>query len=179
MRQRKQQRLIHFDYTTPGAYFVTICVSDMQCKLGDVVEGQMVLNEAGELVKTCWLDLPHHYSNCDLDEFVVMPNHFHGIVRIVGNGLKPFPTQHGLPEIVRGLKTFSSRRINASKSGNPFQWQKSFYDRVVRNENELHLIREYIVNNPMSWELDKNNQDINGNHLFVGNSRDCSLQERG
>jgi len=86
---------------------------------------------------------------------------------LVGNGLKPFPTQHGLPEIIRGFKTFSSRHINDACPPKHFHWQKSYYDRVVRDERELHLIREYIVNNPLSWELDKNDKDINGNKLFV------------
>ncbi|MEE9914146.1 MAG: transposase [Deltaproteobacteria bacterium] len=173
MNNRKKQRLPEFDYSAPGAYFVTICVQGMQCCLGNVTDGNMILNDSGVIVQNSWLDLPNHYSNCNLDEFVVMPNHVHGILNIadissanVGNGFKPFPTQHGLPEIIRGFKTFSSRRINEINTELPFHWQKSYYDRVVRDEKELQLIREYIVNNPLRWELDKNDKDINGNKLF-------------
>ena len=83
---------------------------------------------------------------------------------MVGNGLKPFPTkQHGLSEVVRALKTFSSRRINeTAKNGNFFRWQKSFYDHVIRNEWELNNIREYIQTNPLRWELDFENPLVNG-----------------
>lgn len=171
MKERKKQRLPEFDYSTPGAYFVTICVQGMEYRFGEVCGGDMVLNVAGMTAQKCWLDLPNHYSNCSLDEFVIMPNHVHAILNIVGNGFNPFPTdgvkQHGLPEIIRGFKTFSSRRINVIDKNHQFRWQKSYYERVVRYEDELHLIRQYINNNPLSWELDKNNSDINGNELFM------------
>lgn len=123
----------------------------------------MDLNEWGGIVQTCWNDLPGHYANVKLDEHEVMPNHFHGIIVIdnVGNGLKPFPTtakRHGLSEIVRGFKTFSSRRINEKLTdGKRFQWQKSYYDHVIRNEKSLNQIREYIRNNPLKWETDPEN----------------------
>jgi len=92
-----------------------------------------------------------------------MPNHIHGIVVIhnnntVGNGFKPFPT-HGLSEMLRGFKTFSSREINKKiKSDNKFQWQKSFYDHVIRNEKSLHNLRHYITFNSLKWELDIENK---------------------
>ena len=180
MHERKKQRLPGFDYSAPGAYFVTICVQGMQCRFGEVRNSNIVLNEVGMKARQCWLDLPNHYINCSLDEYVIMPNHVHGILHIVGNGLNnlkvtsPFPTecqpnvkQHGLPEIIRGFKTFSSRRINEITTEHSFRWQKSYYERVVRDKNELHLIREYICNNPLSWELDKNNSDVKGNELFM------------
>ena len=91
-----------------------------------------------------------------------MPNHIHGIIvikneNIVGIGLKPFPT-YGLSEMIRGFKTYSSRKINEEiKNSKKFQWQKSFYDHVVRNENELFRIREYVQNNPLKWDLDREN----------------------
>jgi REP element-mobilizing transposase RayT len=110
--------------------------------------------------------LPNHYSHIDLDEYVVMPNHFHGIVWIRGDGragLKPAPTAdrpraHPLSEIVRAFKTFSARRINQMRStpGMPV-WQRDYYERVVRNERELNAIREYIQTNPLRWHLDKEN----------------------
>lgn len=108
-----------------------------------------------------------------------MPNHMHGIViidndidesdnSVVGNGLKPFRTEpfptkrkklHGLSEIMRGFKTFSSRRINEKNPVDKFQWQKSFYDHVIRNDESLCKIREYIMINPEKWEFDKKNLD--------------------
>lgn len=159
MLKRKQNRLTNYNYSQPGYYFVTICTQNRICCFGDVINGEMVLNNYGQTVKTCWFDLPNHYANCNLDEFSVIPNHFHGIIIIapVGNGLKPFPTKtHGLPEIIRGFKTFSSRKINNLNQIN-FSWQKSFYDHVIRKDESLDKIREYIKNNPKRWELDTEN----------------------
>ena len=128
----------------------------------------MVLNEYGNIVSAFWDDLPSHYPNIKTDECVVMPNHVHGIIVIdnnAGNGLKPFPTQHGLSEIMRGFKTFSSRKINEIiSSETKFQWQKSFYDHVIRNEKSLNCVREYITINPARWDLDIENRNV-GNGL--------------
>ena len=121
------------------------------------------LNEIGETVKQCWDDLPNHYANCKLDEFVIMLDHVHGIVIIdneigVEAGLKPASTndhskRHGLFEIIRGFKTFSSRRINKIQNSFYFQWQRDYYEHIIRNENELNRIRKYIINNPLKWEI--------------------------
>jgi len=170
LKERKNNRLRGFDYSTPGWYFVTVCVQDMDCVLGEVIDRQMVLNEAGRITEKCWLDLPNHYDNCKLDYMVVMPNHVHGIVIVtkVGTGLKPVPTGNGtslkqvptdkysLSEIIRGFKTFSSRCINGS--GKYFRWQRSFYDHIIRFEkNELENIQRYIMQNPTKWEFERNN----------------------
>jgi len=162
MRERKHIRLRNYDYSRSGYYFVTVCTIGRKEFFGDIREAGMELSRYGEIVKRCWYDLPRHYPNCSLDSFVIMPNHVHGIIvidndTVVGNGLKPFPT-HGLSEMVRGFKTFSSRRINGRILGSDrFQWQKSFYDHIVRSEKSLDLIREYIQNNPLKWELDGEN----------------------
>ena len=161
LRERNRNRLKDFDYSTAGYYFVTICTKYMQEWFGDVVEGKMMLNECGRIVQECWFNLPNHYSNCRLDEFIVMPNHVHGIINLhsnVGNGLKPFPTiQYSLSEVIRGLKTFSSRKINKIDKMDRFQWQKSFYDHIIRTEQSLYVIRKYIRNNPLKWDEDRNN----------------------
>ena len=163
MKKRKLNRLRDYDYSKSGYYFVTICTKDRNEFFGRVEEEKMNLNNFGEIVSQCWYDLPKHYSNCSLDSFVIMPNHVHGIIvidneKIVGNGLKPFPT-YGLPEIVRGFKTFSSRRINEMiKEDNNFQWQKSFFDHVIRNEKSLENLRQYIIYNSLKWELDIENR---------------------
>ncbi|MFA5346182.1 MAG: transposase [Candidatus Omnitrophota bacterium] len=177
MDQRKPNRLKNYDYSQNGYYFVTICIHSRREWFGKINNGVMELNETGHIVLACWNDLPNHYRNIELDEFIVMPNHAHGIVVIgnVGNGLKPFPTDgiqiyademknpryHGLPEIMRGFKTFSSRRVNETiKTGNKFHWQKSFYDHVIRDEMSLGRIREYIRNNPKQWDTDKENVNM-------------------
>jgi REP-associated tyrosine transposase len=165
---RKRNRLHGYDYSMPGFYFVTICVKNRQSLFGIIEDNKMILNKIGGIVDECWFDLPNHYENCKLHEFIIMPNHFHGIIEIVdenyfnrekvGNGLKPFPTK-ALSEIIRGLKTFSSRKINSRQNNFRFQWQKSFYDRIIENENELINIREYIKNNPEMWQIDRNNPE--------------------
>ena len=162
MEHRKPNRLRGYDYSKNGYYFVTICAQDLVEWFGKIENDQMVLNECGQIVSECWRDLPNHYRNIKLDEAIIMPNHIHGIIIIennVGNGFKPFPTKiHGLSEIMRGFKTFSSRKINNKITNNRrFHWQKSFYDHVIRNENELTFIREYILNNPKKWDLDTEN----------------------
>ena len=140
----------------------------------------MCLNDAGEMVMKTWEDLPNHYGNITLDEFVIMPNHIHGIIVMtnvgaglkparpsskgvddVRAGLKPAPTktkQHGLSEIVRAMKTFASRRINAVRNtpGVPV-WQRNYYEHIIRDDEELDRIREYIVNNPARWAEDEEN----------------------
>jgi len=162
VRKRKLNRLKDYDYSKSGYYFVTICTKNREEWFGKIENGQMLLSRCGEIVRICWDELVQHYMNCSLDSFVIMPNHVHGIIvidneKIVGNGLKPFPTC-GLPEIVRGFKTFSSRRINEMiKEGNHFQWQKSFYDHVIRNEKSLENLRQYIIYNSLKWELDIEN----------------------
>jgi REP element-mobilizing transposase RayT len=167
MKERKLTRLKGYDYSQCGYYFVTICTKDREEWFGKVEDGEMVLNTYGEVARNCWYDLPKHYLNCSLDSFVIVPNHVHGIIVIrsektVGNGLKPFPT-HDLSEIIRGFKTFSSRRMNAEMMGNnKFHWQKSFYDHVIRNDRSLDNLRQYILNNPLKWELDiENNRGLN------------------
>ncbi len=153
MHERKLNRFRGYDYSTPGAYFVTICVKGRKSVFGDILNDIMQINRNGEIVTNCWHDLLNHYHNIKLDQFVIMPNHVHGIIHIidnpgniVGNGLKPFPTgipaikHHGLPEIIRGFKTFSSRRINELKPEKRFQWQKSYHDRIIRDKEELNRI---------------------------------------
>jgi REP element-mobilizing transposase RayT len=93
-------------------------------------------------------DLPNHYKNIELSEFVIMPNHVHGIIHIIENKITPAKP---LSEVIRGFKTFSSRRINETNPKEKFQWQKSYYDRIIRNEREYSLIQTYILNNPRNW----------------------------
>jgi len=166
--RRKSIRLQEYDYSQTGAYFVTACVKDREYLFGHINNEIMILNEYGKIALSCWNDWPNHYSHIRLDAFQIMPNHVHGIVFIVvGAGLKPAPTptkRHGLPEIVRAFKTFSARHINESRRtpGEPI-WQRNYYDRVIRDEDELNRIREYVIYNPLKWDLDNDNpQNWNG-----------------
>jgi REP element-mobilizing transposase RayT len=165
VHHRRSIRLKGYDYTQCGAYFVTICTWRRGILFGAVVDGAMILNENGRLVQSVWEDLPNHYTNVALDAFVVMPNHVHGIIILnnggndVGAGLKPAPTPahiHGLPEIVRALKTFTARRINElHKSPGAPVWQRNYYEHIIRNEADWRRIFDYIQNNPACWQEDQ------------------------
>lgn len=175
--ERKNIRLRDFDYSKTGYYFVTMCTYNREHLFGEIIEGNMVLNGAGKIVEKSWLDLPNHNTNIELDYYQIMPSHFHFIIKIVGDGSKPSqfdgskfwagcepaPTgnsvkNHGLPEIIRQLKTFSSKKINEMRKikGIPV-WQRNYYEHIIRNENELFRIRNYIINNPINWEYDEEN----------------------
>jgi len=164
LHHRRSIRLKAYDYSQTGMYFLTICVNERACLFGEIKNGAMSLNDAGKIVESTWNDLPGHYAHVALDEFVIMPDHVHGIIVIdahVGAGFKPAPTKpaptrHGLPEIVRAFKTFSSRRINEARGMRGVSlWQRNYWERVIRNEQELTGLREYIHNNQLQWELDK------------------------
>ena len=109
-------RLNGFDYAKPGNYFITICTKDRKPLFGEITDGKIKLSEAGKIVSECWSDLPNHYPNVILDEFIVMPNHIHGII-IIRKGLEN-NSKHGLSEFVRAFKSFSSRRINELRKSN-------------------------------------------------------------
>jgi putative transposase len=168
--RRRSLRLPGYDYAQAGAYFVTICTQNRECLFGQIIDRGMQVNPYGMVVQSCWDDLPKHYRHVELDVFVIMPNHVHGIILLtnpktatdVGAGLKPAPTQvgkhHALSEIIRAFKTFSSQRINQLRGlpGTPL-WQRNYYEHVIRGEKELHNLRQYIANNPLQWALDRDN----------------------
>jgi putative transposase len=145
-------RLQNCDYSHPGFYFITLCINNRERLFGIISDGKMVLNEYGHIVDQCWLDLPNHYQNMKLDAYVVMPNHFHGIIKIV-NGSNQ---RYGLSEYVRALKTFSARRINELRhTVGKNVWQYGYYDHVIRDDASLQRIREYIFKNPEKWKNDR------------------------
>jgi REP element-mobilizing transposase RayT len=139
-----------------------------------VVDGVIRHSAEGEIVGRIWLCLPNHYPNVEIDAFVVMPNHAHGLVILrghVGAGFKPAPTScegsltvepvgrhHSLSEIVRGFKALSARRINdlRGRRGAPV-WQRGFYEHVIRDEEDLDRVRRYIEANPTCWADDEEN----------------------
>ncbi|NEP14968.1 MAG: transposase [Symploca sp. SIO2C1] len=155
LRSRRSIHLPEYDYTQPGAYFITTCSWQRQCLFGDINHGQMKLSRYGETVKFNWFNLTRVYPYVNLDAFVLMPNHLHGIIVLTEQAIAT-RKHHGLPEVVRGLKTFSARRINQLRNnrGVPV-WQRGYYEKVIRNEQSLQNIREYIINNPLGWEKDE------------------------
>ena len=156
IHHRRSIRLRDYDYSCDGAYFVTICTYQRECLLGEIMNRTMRLKEYGRIVQTQWQQLPEHYSGIQLDEFVVMPNHIHGIIEIVG--AQSIVSIKTVGEIIRGFKARCTYAINQLRNnpGSPV-WQRNYYERVIRDDCELDAIRQYIVENPVKWEEDENN----------------------
>jgi len=161
---RRSIRLQGYDYSQVGAYFVTVCVQNRKCLLGDILKDEMRLNDAGRMVERWWVELGNKFPSFELDEYVVMPNHFHGIIIIVGADLCVRP----IPEIVQWFKTMTTNEyIRSVKSLGwiPFNarlWQRNYYERVIRNEEEMCRIRQYIADNPAQWTHDRENPHMDG-----------------
>ncbi|OIP68571.1 MAG: transposase [Oscillatoriales cyanobacterium CG2_30_40_61] len=151
IHHRRSIRIPGYDYSQPGAYFVTICIWQRECLLGEIQDENILLSNYGEVVNFNWFNLIRVYPHIELDSFVIMPNHIHGIIII-----KEQNRGHSLSEIVRGFKTFSARRINQirSVSGIPV-WQRGYYEHIIRNETAFSKIQEYIINNPYNWETEE------------------------
>ena len=193
--RRRSIRLKDYDYATSGAYFVTVCTQNRACLFGDVVDNAVRLNEYGGIVLACWDEIPAHFAHVELDAFVVMPNHVHGII-VLTDGIHaasfppitpvaPVGAQHAAPlsvsrtprprvqpgslgAIVRAFKSAVTQCINAARrrgtgaaccaptSTSPV-WQGNYYEHVIRDEEALHRLREYIRDNPASWADDEEN----------------------
>lgn len=178
---RQSIRLRGYDYSQAGAYFITLCIENREYLLGDVVDGVMQLNDFGKVIVDSWLWLASRYVYVELDEYVVMPNHFHAVLVITDDGRntvgairespvhiidggkggsRTAPTKKTLGRLIGAFKTVSTKKINQLRNTPAMPlWQRNYFERVVRDENELRLIREYIVNNPMRWQYDKLNGD--------------------
>lgn len=153
----KSSRLERWDYGSNGKYFVTICTKDMQHYFGSLSENEIALNELGKHAENCWRSISERYSFVDLDQFIIMPNHIHGIIMICKKEHREYtPNKFGpqidnLGGIIRGFKSGVS---SFAKSNNIcFQWQSRFFDRIIRNDQELDNIRQYITENPKRWHL--------------------------
>ena len=172
--RRRSIRLPGHDYTQPGAYFVTICTYNREPLFGQVVDGKMVMNAFGRIVWEEWFRTAQVRPNVELfeDEFVVMPNHIHGIIWIVGepvgatrrvaptDGHPRGPVPGSIGAIVGQFKSIVTKRINQMR-GTPGArvWQRNYYERIIRNERALNAIRRYIAENPLRWYRDRYNPD--------------------
>jgi REP element-mobilizing transposase RayT len=164
---RRAMRLKGYDYSLPGMYFVTICVRERECALGEILNGNLYLSEFGEIAFNFWEPVTQHFPNVIIDQFIVMPNHVHAIIHIC-EGKKPTLNQEltehrsspTLGNIIGYYKYQTTKQINqiGENVGTPF-WQERFYDHIIRNDEELNATREYIVSNPLKWELDIDHPD--------------------
>jgi REP element-mobilizing transposase RayT len=154
----ESSRLKDWDYSIPWWYYVTICTKDMKCWFGEIKKGKMILNDLGKFVENTWKEIPEHYPAVELDYYVIMPNHFHGIIIInnVETGHAP-SLQIKRPTLGNIIGSFKSALTKwAHQNGYPhFKWQPRYYDHIIRNEKDLHRIRTYIQNNPLKWEIDE------------------------
>lgn len=164
---RKRNRWIEWDYSSDGYYFITICTQNREEYFGEIKNGEMILNAYGQIVQKQWFWLGEQYKYIKLDEFIIMPNHVHGII-VIDNGIigkigtiniDIYHRRHNLlSKTINAFKMTSSKLIHENKLAE-FKWQRSFYDHIIRDKKSLNNIRQYIINNPMKWFRDRNNKE--------------------
>jgi len=182
IHHRSSIRLKGYDYSQEGLYFITICTQGRLCLFGEIENGGMALNDAGGMVKHQWQELICRFDNIKLYEFIIMPNHFHGIIEfVVGVPLvgtqnsEQIPTMEqslqikGQPQgiaptvgdAVGAFKSLSTNEYIRNVKQNNWQafdrklWQRNYYEHIIRNEQDLNRIREYISTNPLKWQDDE------------------------
>jgi REP element-mobilizing transposase RayT len=190
---RRSIRLRGYDYSRAGAYFVSICTKDRKCLFGDIENQEMALNDAGRMVEKWYVELENKFQDIRCDKYIIMPNHFHAIILNIGpvpvgadlcvcpDDLRVCPddyrygrtsgehTGSPLHRVIQWFKTMTTNDyIRGVKQYGwaPFPgklWQRNYYEHIVRNENEMSHIRQYIRNNPAQWASDKDNPSIEDN----------------
>jgi REP element-mobilizing transposase RayT len=149
---RRHHRLSGYDYSTPGFYFVTLCIQDRLPLLGTIAGDQVIYSPAGALVCECCEEIPHRSPGIMLDTLVVMPDHLHAILSLTREPLSLSDVIHHLKSRATAQYAIGVRYSNWP----PFHgklWQQGFYDRVIRDDQELAAIRAYVVQNPLRWSL--------------------------
>ena len=176
-RQRGSMRLSGHDYAEPGSYFVTICTQNRDLVFGDFADGEVRLSGFGRTANAAWEEIPAHFAGVEVDEYVVMPNHVHGIIVIVLSTPGPTPRatrasplrgaagpgKGSIGAIVGSYKSAVSRGINQTRGkGGVSVWQRSYYEHIIRDEADLNRIRQYIWDNPARWDQDPENPHVAG-----------------
>jgi REP element-mobilizing transposase RayT len=180
IHHRRSRRLKGYDYSQAGAYFITACTRNRECLLGDIPDGEMVPNNAGRMVQAVWDELPIRFP--ELDTFTIMPNHVHGIIVLnpettgamaphtnesesVG-ALLAAPSPQGraspaptLGDVMRVFKSISAIRVNRIAMRTGSLWQRNYYEHVIRDEDDMNRIRQYVMDNPANWAEDENNPE--------------------
>jgi len=172
--RRRSIRIPGADYTEAGGYFLTICAAYRQSIFGRIVNGQVELSPLGEIVRACWVQFPEHFPAATIKDFVVMPNHLHGIVAI-GVGARYIvpsdpkahtpeefqkPVRGSIPTIVRTFKAAVSRTARKELGmGSERIWQSNYFERVLGDGEEYAKASRYILENPVRWEWDRENPD--------------------
>ena len=173
-QNRKSFRLPNYDYTQEGAYFLTMITANRELLFGDVVLGEISLSPIGNIVKDVWQSIPAHFPHASVDDFVIMPNHIHGIIKLVGarlvgarHAVPLQPTNHNveqfgkpisgsIPTIIRSFKSEVTHRVNILRQTPGAKlWQRNYYEHVIRNEKDFQALLEYIHLNPLNWRDDE------------------------
>ncbi len=169
IHHRKSIRLSSWDYTSDAVYFVTICTFNHQNLFAKIINGQLIFNKFGNIVQEEWLKTAELRDYVKLDEYVIMPNHFHAMIWICSGKTKIEPTVSNSPikkfgsiqpkslsVIIRSFKSAVTKRINEIRRtpGAPV-WQRNYYEHIIRDEKDYNRIQEYIINNPLKWADDR------------------------
>lgn len=177
-KHRKSIRLVGYDYSKAGLYFVTICCQNKECFFGEIVFDEMILNEAGKIANECWFEIPKHFKNVVLHDHIIMPNHVHGIIEITTDDV--WAIQQSQKDIVNNVKanidtplrnTFKSpsKTIGSIIRGYKIGvtkwfhsntdilnvWQRNYFEHIIRDDDSYQRISNYINNNPKNWKDDK------------------------
>lgn len=175
MKNRKSIRLPFYDYSFPGEYFITVCVKNRLCLLGEIKDEEILLSDAGTVVFNWISNLALKFPAITVNHFVIMPNHIHLIIEIAENKDVLLEATENesmvdlqmnmikrrkmlLPKAIGYLKMNSAKEINSiyNTSGTPF-WQSNYYEHIIRDENSFNNIVRYINDNPLNWHPSKDN----------------------
>lgn len=175
-------RLKSWDYSCNGFYYVTICVKNSEHIFGEIIDNEMVLSEIGKIAHQNWINMIEHFKNIEIDEFIIMPNHIHGII-LINNEQLPCrdviynvstnepqsqkneyfsnlsPSKNTLSVVIRTYKASVTR--DCKKNNLFLEWQQRFYENIIKEEESLDTIKKYIKNNPLNWSTDSNNPNNN------------------
>ncbi|WP_428667782.1 transposase [Runella sp.] len=169
IHHRNSIRLKDFDYSSQEYYFITICARNRECIFGEIIDNQPKLIQLGQIIKHEWLALPRRFPQIELDEYIIMPNHFHAIIQILGvfssasvwADVKPAPT---LGDIICAFKLVVFKRYyDLIRQNNVDEiakcWQRNYWERIIRDNQEFINIQHYIATNPERWSEDSDNLD--------------------
>ena len=169
---RRSVRLKGFDYSQPSTYFLTVCTHDKRWIFGEVIGHEVALSRCGKIVSECWRSIPAHFPNVELAAHVVMPNHVHGVIIVKQRARTDRANEKSdareprrigalppgsIPAIVRSFKSVTTRRIHEAASRPHDVWQRGYYERIIRDDDEFRQICEYIRLNPANWASDDEN----------------------
>ena len=165
-RNRQSIRLEGYDYNRSGVYFLTICSNRRKPKFGSITNGQVLLSVVGRIVEEEWHRTARLRPEVRLDEYVIMPNHMHAIIHVEESkkSIDPVGAHRDAPlrraplslgSVVAGFKGSVTRRVRRVTETDMDVWQRNYYDRIIRNDDELKRLRQYIANNPQKWQLDQ------------------------